>query len=27
MGDWKPDKERVVDGVHIYLWTVPPSNH
>jgi cyclopropane fatty-acyl-phospholipid synthase-like methyltransferase len=27
MGDWKPDKERVVDGIHIYLWTVPPSDH
>jgi SAM-dependent methyltransferase len=27
MGDWRPDKERVVDGVHIYLWTIPPSNH
>lgn len=26
MGDWKPDKEQVVDGVHIYLWTIPPSN-
>ncbi len=25
MGDWKPDKERIIDGVHIYLWTVPPS--
>ena len=25
MGDWKPDKERVVDGVHVYLWTIPSS--
>ena len=23
MGDWKPDKEKVVAGEHIYLWTVP----
>ena len=23
MGDWKPEKERLVDGVHVYLWTVP----
>jgi SAM-dependent methyltransferase len=23
MGDWKPDKEMVVDGDHVYLWTVP----
>lgn len=22
MGDWKPDKEQVIDGVHIYLWTI-----
>lgn len=28
MGDWKPEREEVVDGRHIYLWTVPekPSN-
>ncbi len=25
MGDWKPDREEVVDGRHIYLWTVPAS--
>lgn len=24
MGDWKPDKEVVVEGEHIYLWTIPP---
>ena len=24
MGDWKPAKEEVVDGSHIYLWTIPP---
>lgn len=24
MGDWKPEKERTVDGSTIYLWTVPP---
>lgn len=23
MGDWKPDKEELVDGRHIYLWIVP----
>ncbi len=23
MGDWKPDKEEIVDGRHLYLWTVP----
>jgi len=23
MGDWKPEREEVVDGRHIYLWTVP----
>src|SRR5579864_8770707 len=22
MGDWKPDKDEVVDGSHIYLWTI-----
>jgi hypothetical protein len=25
MGDWKPDKDEVVDGSHIYLWTIPPK--
>ena len=24
MGDWKPDKELVVEGEHLYLWTIPP---
>ena len=24
MGDWKPDKELVVEGEHVYLWTIPP---
>ena len=24
MGDWKPDKDLVVEGEHIYLWTIPP---
>lgn len=24
MGDWKPDKEEVIAGERIYLWTVPP---
>ena len=23
MGDWKPDKEQIVDGSHIYFWTIP----
>jgi SAM-dependent methyltransferase len=23
MGEWKPDKEELIDGRHIYLWTVP----
>jgi hypothetical protein len=23
MGDWKPDKEMVVDGARVYLWTIP----
>jgi SAM-dependent methyltransferase len=23
MGEWKPDREEVIDGRHIYLWTVP----
>jgi cyclopropane fatty-acyl-phospholipid synthase-like methyltransferase len=23
MGDWKPDKDMLVDGDHVYLWTVP----
>jgi SAM-dependent methyltransferase len=23
MGDWKPEKEEIVDGRHLYLWTVP----
>jgi SAM-dependent methyltransferase len=25
MGDWKPEKEELVDGATIYLWTVPPK--
>jgi len=25
MGDWKPDKQRIVDGGHIYLWTIPAN--
>ena len=24
MGDWKPDEERVVGNIHVFLWTVPP---
>jgi SAM-dependent methyltransferase len=23
MGDWKPEKEEIVDGSHIYRWTIP----
>ncbi len=23
MGDWKPEREELIDGRHIYLWTVP----
>ena len=23
MGDWKPDKEEVVEGGVVYLWTIP----
>src|SRR5580704_6962699 len=23
MGDWKAEKEQIVDGSHIYLWTIP----
>ena len=23
MADWKPEKEEVIEGRHIYLWTVP----
>jgi len=26
MGDWKPEKEQVVDGATIYSWTVPVRN-
>jgi len=22
MGDWKPEREMVVDGDHVYLWTI-----
>jgi ribosomal protein L11 methylase PrmA len=25
MGEWKPDKEEIVDGRHLYLWTVPAA--
>jgi len=23
MGDWKPDRDELIDGRHIYLWTIP----
>jgi len=26
MGDWKPDREEMADGRHIYLWTIPDKN-
>lgn len=26
MGDWKPDKETIVDGRRVMLWTVPKKN-
>lgn len=26
MGDWKPEKEIVVDGRNVYLWTIPPRS-
>jgi SAM-dependent methyltransferase len=26
MGDWKPDKEEMVDGRRLYLWTVPAKS-
>jgi hypothetical protein len=22
MGDWKPDQEIVIEGEHVYLWTI-----
>ena len=25
MDDWKPDKEQVIDGRHIYLWIIPKA--
>lgn len=25
MDNWKPDKDELVDGRHIYLWTIPPK--
>jgi 16S rRNA A1518/A1519 N6-dimethyltransferase RsmA/KsgA/DIM1 with predicted DNA glycosylase/AP lyase activity len=24
MGDWKPEQERVVRGIHVMLWTIAP---
>ena len=26
MGDWKPDKDELVEGRHIYLWIVPEKH-
>ena len=23
MGEWKPEQEAIVGGVHVYLWTIP----
>src|SRR5262245_6248530 len=25
MGDWKPDRERTVDGRSVYFWVIPPD--
>jgi SAM-dependent methyltransferase len=25
MGDWTPEKKRIVDGSPVYLWTIPPK--
>jgi SAM-dependent methyltransferase len=25
MGDWKPEKEEMVEGYNIYLWTIPEN--
>jgi precorrin-6B methylase 2 len=25
MGDWKPEKEEMVEGYNIYLWTIPAN--
>jgi len=25
MGDWKADKEEIIEGSHLYLWTIPPK--
>ena len=27
MGDWKPDKEIVIDGDPVYLWTIPEKQN
>jgi SAM-dependent methyltransferase len=26
MGDWPPEKQEIVDGARIYLWTIPPRS-
>ena len=26
MEDWKPDKEEMVEGRHLYLWTIPAKH-
>ena len=26
MGDWKPDKDEMVEGRHVYLWVVPEKH-
>jgi ribosomal protein L11 methylase PrmA len=25
MGDWKPDRQAVVEGHHLFLWVIPPA--
>ncbi|MGE5609514.1 MAG: methyltransferase domain-containing protein [Bacillota bacterium] len=25
MGDWKPDRQAVVEGHHLFLWVIPPT--
>jgi len=26
MGDWKPERDEMIEGRHIYLWTVPATS-
>lgn len=27
MGDWQPEKEQLVNGRHVYMWTVPAADN